>query len=162
MQLDVQQMHARTPAHSRLHGRWLMHQSKPAEHTPNLSWPRAEARPGAINTASTARRHGHSPLEFLGWPALDPSIHCRVGSTSLTLTPPGLLSYLAWAHARRRVSCMPGLGAAPNHPASPPRRRRTLAGSGRQCSATAMPMPRFLRTLLSSTSSISFIGVSCI
>lgn len=51
MQLDVQQMHARTPAHSRLHGRWLMHQSKPAEHTPNLSWPRAEARPGAINTA---------------------------------------------------------------------------------------------------------------
>jgi hypothetical protein len=99
------------------------------------------------------------PLEFLCWPALDPSIHCRVGSTSLTLTPPGLLSYLAWAHARRRVSCMPGLGAAPNHPASPPRRRRTLAGSGRQCSATAMPMPRFLRTLLSSTSSISFIGV---
>lgn len=91
MQLDVQQMHARTPAHSRLHGRWLMHQSKPAEHTPNRSWPRAEARPGAINTASTARRHGHSPLEFLGWPALDPSIHCRVGSTSLTLTPPGLL-----------------------------------------------------------------------
>lgn len=84
MQLDVQvqQMHARTPAHSRLHGRWLMHQSKPAEHTPNLSWPRAEARPGAINTASTARRHGHSPLEFLGWPALDPSIHCRVGSSS--------------------------------------------------------------------------------
>lgn len=72
---------------------------------------------------------------------------------------PLLGSCLAWAHARRRVSCMPGLGAAPNHPASPPRRRRTLAGSGRQCSATAMPMHRFLRTLLSSTSSISFIGV---
>jgi hypothetical protein len=63
MQLDVQvqQMHARTPAHSRLHGRWLMHQSKPAEHTPNLSWPRAEARPGAINTASTARRETDTP-----------------------------------------------------------------------------------------------------